>query len=164
MKKILPIGLLIFPLVINNSFALGQHKKRLIKPIEITDAWIRGTVPSMSASSGYLTIQNNTDKLDCLLSVSAKTISEHTSLHNTTIDEYGMINMNKINEICIPPHKIVSLVPNKMHIMFMRLRSQLKLGNEVPLILKFKNAGTIYTRAEIQSINYTGKEQSINDK
>jgi hypothetical protein len=143
---------------------LAGHMDRHIKSIEIKNAWARATLPSMRASAAYMTIKNNTDKEDCLIKAEAKTISEHTALHSTIEDENGMLSMVHVDDMCIPAHSEVSLSPGKFHIMFMRLTSQLKLGNELPLTLTFKNAGVLHTRADIKSLGHRGMMMHKSDE
>lgn len=160
MKYILLAMATILPLT---ATAEDQHISRHIKPIEIEGAWARATLPSMRASAAYMVIRNNTDVEDCLIKAESQAVSEHTDLHTTTEDANGMLSMVHVDEMCVPPHGAVELSPGKFHIMFMRLTQQLKLGNEVPLTLTFKNAGTINTRAKIKSLKHTGKMMMHHD-
>lgn len=155
MKYILMLALIAIP-VMATAEEGHQHANRHTKPIEIENAWARATLPSMRASAAYMAIKNNTDTEDCLIKAEAKTISEHTSLHATIEDENGMLSMIHQDEMCIPAHGSISLRPGELHIMFMRLTQQLKLGHEVPITLTFKNAGTLNTRAEIKSLKHQG--------
>lgn len=152
--------LLVLLVTSSPAYASGGHASRHIKPIKITDAWARATLPAMRSSAAYMKITNNTNKEDCLVKAEAKEFSEHTSLHTTTEDENGMLSMVHVENMCIPANSTVELSPGKFHIMFMRLSKQLLLGHELPIALTFKNAGVLRTRAAIKPLSYKGKKNS----
>jgi copper(I)-binding protein len=153
MKYLLALPLLF---IATESYAAGpsNHLQRHIKSIEIKEAWVRATLPSMQTSAAYMTIQNNTAEEDCLLEVTSEGVAKHTSLHVTVENEYDMISMEEVESICIPAHSNIQLVPGGYHIMLMRLSKELKLGHEIPLLLKFKNAGDIRARARVEPIGH----------
>lgn len=101
----------------------------------------RVSAPTVKVGGAFMDITNNGDTDDVLISASTER-SGKTELHNTVIDENGVMKMREMeNGIPIPAGKTVVLKPGSLHVMFMDLHEPFQLGQTYPLTLKFKNAG-----------------------
>lgn len=101
----------------------------------------RVSAPTVKVGGAFMDITNNGKEDDVLLSASTPR-SGKTELHNTVIDENGVMKMREMeNGIPIPAGETVVLKPGSLHVMFMDLHEPFQLGQTYPLTLKFKNAG-----------------------
>jgi periplasmic copper chaperone A len=100
--------------------------------------------PAMEGGNGaaYFTIVNPTETADQLLSAQS-TIARVTELHETT-EENGVMRMIPQPEgFEIPARATVELKPGGKHVMLLELSAPLAVGDEIPLILTFEQAGKI---------------------
>jgi len=108
--------------------------------IVIKDQWIRPGAEKMGTAL-YFTIQNNGSEADTLFAVetdNAKMVQIHETY--STGDVMGMREIGKIN---IEPGSSVKLEPGGKHIMVMRLKKDIKKGDEIEFKLHFQKAGEI---------------------
>ena len=81
----------------------------------------RVSAPTVKVGGAFMDITNNGDTDDVLLSASTPR-SGKTELHNTVIDENGVMKMREMeNGIPIPAGETVVLKPGSLHVMFMDL-------------------------------------------
>ena len=113
--------------------------------IVIKDQWIRPGSEKM-ATALYFTLENNGSEVDTLYAVETD-IAEMVQIHETYTDG-DMMGMREIGEIIVGPGSSVKLEPGGMHIMVMRLKKDIKIGDEIDFILHFKNASDISITAE----------------
>lgn len=62
----------------------------------------------------------------------------------------GMKTMRPVDMIEVPAGKKVELAPGGYHVMVMDLRSDLSVGDSIPITLTFKNAGEIRATAQVR--------------
>jgi periplasmic copper chaperone A len=106
--------------------------------IEIKDAWMRPSSEKM-ATALYFAIENNSSSADTLFEVTSD-IAEKVEIHET-YSEGDMMGMRKIDFIIIEGKSSFELMPGGYHVMLMKLKSDIKNGDEVEFILYFKQAG-----------------------
>lgn len=113
--------------------------------IQIERIWSRST-PELMGGSGivYMVIKNNGDQLDRL--VASKTpVSKFSELHETSVDESGVMRMRGVKggSIEVPARGEVALEPAGLHVMLIDLTEPLQTGATFPLTLKFEQAGEV---------------------
>ena len=108
--------------------------------LKILHPWARPTVPGRSAGGGFLTIENKSRQPDRLLGGSSP--AGRVELHQMSMDG-SIMRMREIEGIDLPPGAKVELKAGGLHIMLMDLKAPLKLGDKLPLTLRFKNAGEV---------------------
>ena len=113
-------------------------------------AWARETAAG-GTSAAYLTITNGTFTDDVLVGVSAPTVTNDASLHETTSDANGMTGMQHADELKIPAGGTVTLEPGGYHIMLMDLTTDLRAGDKVDLMLTFEQAGPVPVTADVRA-------------
>ncbi|MCH9029524.1 MAG: copper chaperone PCu(A)C, partial [Bacteroidetes bacterium] len=58
--------------------------------------------------------------------------------------------MREVGEFVIEPESSLELKPGGYHIMVMKLKRDIKKGDEIEFKLHFKNAGSIIIRAKVK--------------
>jgi copper(I)-binding protein len=141
------LGLFVLPLFILLLAACGGSAAEL----EITDVWGRNSPMAAQNGAFYMTIRNGTDQDEQLLSASAE-ICDTTELHEMFMQEGDVMGMRPVEGgiIDIPAGETVSLQVGGLHVMCLGKRSQLDVGDEVPITLEFAQAGTVEVSAEIR--------------
>ncbi len=111
-------------------------------------AWARATPPNASNGAVYMTLQNDSPVNDLLQGVETP-VAKVVELHSIT-EEKGMMFMHPVQNISIPAHGTAVLKPGSNHMMLVDLKEQLKVGNHIDLILKFRHAGEIKLKVPVQ--------------
>jgi copper(I)-binding protein len=106
--------------------------------LKIKDAWMRPSSEKM-ATALYFTIENTTDRADTLFQVDSD-LAERVEIHET-YSEGDMMGMRKTEMIVIEGGNSFDLKPGAHHIMLMKLKKDVKDGDEAKFILHFKQAG-----------------------
>ena len=112
--------------------------------IKIKDAWMRPSSEKM-ASALYFTIENTGETADTLVKVDSD-IAERVEMHETYA-EGEMMGMRKVDMIVIDRNSSFELIPGAHHIMLMKLKKDIKDGDEDEFILHFKQARKIKINA-----------------
>jgi iron complex transport system substrate-binding protein len=115
--------------------------------IEVSGAWTRPTAASVSVGVGYLTIRNLAATPDQFLGA-ASPVAAQTELHASSF-EGGMARMRPVTTLPVPAGGTVRFEPNGLHLMLMGLRAPLKLGQRVPLTLRFEHAGVVAVMLQV---------------
>ena len=118
--------------------------------IMVTDAWTRPS--SMGAGNGaiYLKLMNDGNVSDVLLSAKSD-IAEAVELHESKMDENGVMHMNPVPNIEVPAGGSVSLEPGGKHIMLINLKQELAPGQKVAFTLNFEKSGPVKVEAEVRA-------------
>ncbi len=111
-------------------------------------AWARPGATGADTAA-YLVITNAGGAADTLVSASSPGATS-VGLHETIPDASGMMGMQPVVGIEIPPGGSVTLQPGGKHLMVMGLTKALAVGDSLDLELKFKNAGTVKVKAEVK--------------
>jgi copper(I)-binding protein len=120
--------------------------------VEISDAWVRGTVPAQTASGAFMTLHaHEAASLVGAASPAAKTVE----VHEMKMDG-NVMRMRAVSAIELPAMKNVELKPGGYHIMLMGLTQPLKAGEKVPLTLRFRVGDKTLEKhvdAEVRALN-----------
>ncbi|MFG6591972.1 copper chaperone PCu(A)C [Sulfitobacter sp. 1A12157] len=109
------------------------------------------TPKTARVGGGYLTITNDGDTADRLVSISAEGFDE-VSLHETTTDDMGVARMSHVDGIDLPAGETVTLKPGGLHVMFMGLDGDpFEEGEKIPATLTFEKAGTLNVTFKVES-------------
>ncbi len=115
----------------------GQGSVQEVKVTTVTNAWVRASVGPNAA--GFATIVTDSDLSLVDVEVLGEPISERIELH-THIHEGDVMKMQRVTQFDLKKAKVFSLKPGGDHVMFMRLKRELKEG-DAPLKLRFKFQG-----------------------
>jgi copper(I)-binding protein len=107
------------------------------QPVEVKDAWIRGTVSGQKATGAFMSL---TSRTPARLVAAASPAAGVVEIHNTRM-EGGVMRMTAVGGVELPANRTVKLAPGGYHVMLMDLKRTLKAGERVPLKLTIETAG-----------------------
>lgn len=114
------------------------------------DPYVRAMPPGQPNSGAFMTFKNSDGSAHAVVEASspvAHAVELHTHLH-----ENGMMMMRRIDKIDIPANGETVLKPGGQHIMFIGLRRDLKVGQNVPLTLTFEDGSEKSFEAPVRKI------------
>jgi hypothetical protein len=130
MKWRLPVFLCLI-LALPLAFAADKEAS-----VAIHDAWIREAPPGMSMMAGYMELRNKTPRSQVLVGASSSGF-ESVMLHRSIVKD-GMVGMRHASEIELPPNATLSFAPGGYHLMLMRPKRALRVGDSVVIELEFR--------------------------
>ena len=111
--------------------------------IQIEDAWARTSPRMQDAGAVYMTITGG-DDADALVGAAVdSSVAMMAEVHESSMDDEGMMSMQEVPAIDIPSGGEVSLEPGGFHVMLMQLAKPLEDGDEFTVTLEFENAGEV---------------------
>lgn len=110
--------------------------------LSISSAWARAMLPGQPTGGGYMTIRNNGQTPDTLLSVSSP-IAGKVEIHTMEMKDDVMVMRPLEDGLEIPAGGSVTLEPGGLHLMFMQVETPFAEGGEVPVTLEFEKAGRV---------------------
>src|SRR5207244_6428064 len=117
----------------------------------ITQVWSRATPGGAKIAGGYLTIENKGTAHDRLIGGSGD-FAGKVEVHEMAMNN-GVMTMRSLDKgLAIEPGKTVKLAPGGYHLMLMDLKSPLKQGEKVPLVLEFEKAGKVTLSLDVQGV------------
>ena len=116
--------------------------------ISVSNAWVRQVPPGVTVTAAYMTILNSGDTGDKLLGISTDA-SKSVELHESVVDDEGVVRMNMLQELTIPPGSEVALKPGEMHLMLIDIMDPMEHHEKVTFVLEFKKAGSIEVEAAV---------------
>ncbi|MEX0605497.1 MAG: copper chaperone PCu(A)C [Marinobacter sp.] len=126
--------------------------------VEIAHPWSRPTPPGIMMGVGYMTIHNTGDSdivLKSLETPRAARVSIHESMRKD-----GIMRMRPLEDgLTIPAGGSVELKPLSYHLMLEKLKKPLKVGERIPLTLKFNNAQVMEVELSVDSMEAGQEEQ-----
>ncbi len=119
--------------------------------VTVTDPW--GRTSPMAAANGafYMTLTNNSDTDDALLSASTDACGT-VELHEMYDKGEGVMGMRPVESGTIPVAAggTAELKPGGLHVMCLDKQIDFEAGTEIPITLTFENAGEMEVTAEIR--------------
>ncbi|HXY28187.1 MAG TPA: copper chaperone PCu(A)C [Acidimicrobiales bacterium] len=100
--------------------------------------------PSPYVAAVYLTVKNSGPRPDALVSVSTD-----AAMGAMLMTENPDGSMGIMRQLVIPAHGQASLVPGRDHLMLEIPRSPVRMGQRVPVTLRFARAGSITIRVPV---------------
>jgi copper(I)-binding protein len=116
--------------------------------IVLEQAWVRPAPAGVGASVAYGVIRNTGRKPDALVSVAtpaARTAGVHVSVSHA-----GVMSMEPIASLPLPPGAAVALKPGGLHVMLEGVTRPLKAGETVALTFRFKTAAPLTVRVPVR--------------
>lgn len=136
------VGLASLALATVSLHPAASAQRRGAAGLRIDHPWTRPIPPGAPVAGGYLTIVNAGTKADRLLAVSSPHAGR-VELHRMSMDG-GVMRMRPIPEgLDIPAGSSVSLAPGGYHLMIFGPKQGLKLGDRLPVVLRFAKAGEV---------------------
>lgn len=104
--------------------------------VQVSDAWIRPAVKGQSGTGGFMTLMSPEGAT--LVGFSTP-MAEMAELHEMAM-QGDVMRMRPIESLALPAGQTVGLKPGGHHLMLMGLKKPLKVGDQIPLMLKLKAA------------------------
>lgn len=121
----------------------------------ISNVWISEAPPVAKNNAAFFTVKNSAQK-DVLLGVETP-VSASAEMHEMSMAG-GMMRMLRLPMIKLAPNADLKLSPGGRHVMLINMKQPLKLGDKVPLTLKFRKAGNITVEAEVRMLDVTSAD------
>ncbi len=115
--------------------------------VQVTNAWIRGTVSQQTTTGAFMQIRSPADAR--LISASTP-VAGVVELHEMRMDG-NVMKMRAVTGIELPAGKAVELRPGGFHMMLLNLRSQMKAGERVPITLVVESPDRERQTFEVQA-------------
>ena len=115
--------------------------------IVVTDVWARAVAPGQTSGAAYMTIANDGDAADRLVSAKAS-ISPMSALHASRTAN-GVASMAPVDSVEIPAKGVVKLAPGGTHLMIMDLAVPMSAGDRFFVDLTFEKSGHKTTSGKI---------------
>jgi copper(I)-binding protein len=109
--------------------------------LRVTDPWARATPPGAANGAAYLQLTNTGERTGRLVGARSP-LAERVELH-THVMESGMMRMQQVAAIDLPPGERVRLEPGGLHLMLFGLRQPLVAGQQLPLTLELESGETL---------------------
>ncbi|WP_374338917.1 copper chaperone PCu(A)C [Leeia sp.] len=141
-RTLLAGGLLLASTLLHaHQFAAGK--------LLIVHPWAKPTVPGSMAGAIYFDIRNS-GEADTLVAVSSPALAEQVEMHNH-INDNGVMRMRQVPNVPITANAQAHFKPHGLHVMLMGLKQPLKLGDKLPLTLRFQKAGEVKVEVVVQA-------------
>ena len=109
------------------------------KGIEIHGAWMR---PARQSENGavYFVIHNHSSHADQLIGVTSDiAVAE---MHESKMSG-DIMQMNQVESVLLEPYAEIEFAPGGLHVMLVDLTNDLKVGDQIDVILHFKKSEAI---------------------
>lgn len=108
----------------------------------IENPWTRATPPAAPTAAGFLSVTNHGSEPDRLIGASVPFVEE-VQVHEMVMDG-DLMRMQRLEDgIEIAPGETVVLKPGGYHLMMIGLGHPIAAGEDVPVTLTFKKAGSV---------------------
>ncbi|MEW6194154.1 MAG: copper chaperone PCu(A)C [Bacteroidota bacterium] len=136
-------------LLVNLSSVYSQEKGQPKSKIQIHDPWIRPAAEG-SNTALFFVVENKSDKPDTIYAAES-TLSEVVEVHEM-FKKGDMMGMHEVEFVAVPAHSKVEFKPRDIHVMLIKTKKDIKLGEEGEAVLLFKNAGAIKVKATVRDM------------
>ena len=103
--------------------------------ITVKNAWVRAPAPGAEIAAAYMTLEV-TEPMT--LYAATSTAAKAVEVHNMSMKN-GVMEMREIKQLDLQPGKPTTLEPGSLHLMLIDLKKPLKAGDNVNIVLNFRN-------------------------
>jgi periplasmic copper chaperone A len=121
-----------------------------LRSLRIDHPFARATPPGGRSGGIFLSVENNGDRTDRLLTVSTP-VAGIAELHQMVMDA-GVMRMRAVAGLDVKPGDRLVLKPGGYHVMLADLKRPLHAGDTFPLTLGFEKAGSIEVSVIVESM------------
>lgn len=115
----------------------------------VAQAWSRTTPPVATVGAVYFTITNLGRNADRLIAISTP-VAGKVEMHESRKVQ-GMVQMRAVTSIECLPGQTVKSEPGGLHVMLLDLTHPLAAGAQFPLMMRFRDAGTVTVIVQVSS-------------
>jgi hypothetical protein len=113
----------------------------------VAQAWSPPTPPAATVGAVYFSMTNVGGRADRLMAISTP-IAAKVEMHESRTVQ-GMIQMRAVASIECLPRQTVKSEPGGLHVMLLDLTRPLAAGAQFPLLLHFRDAGTLTAQVQV---------------
>ncbi len=115
--------------------------------VQVTGAWAR---PAKTGDTGavYFVIENHGGQDDTLTGVTSP-VAESVEVHQSTMSG-NVAHMAPAQSVGVPAGKSVKFEPGGYHVMLVKLKQDLVLGEPFPVTLQFERSGDISVQVAVR--------------
>jgi copper(I)-binding protein len=118
--------------------------------VEISNAWLKESIPGSENGAGYFTISNTGTK--AITVVGANTgASRAVEVHQHVLRD-GMMRMRRVPELNIEAGQTIVFQPGGYHLMLFGVKNAFKPGDQVEFELHFSDGDSVSFDAEVKTI------------
>jgi copper(I)-binding protein len=131
----------------------GNNEKSVMKAdqLAVENVWTR--VGSENGNSAmYFDIVNNTSFNDTLIKA-ATDAAELVEIHETYNMDENKMGMRQVKNVPVPAGSTFYFKPMGHHIMLIKLKRDLKAGDTVKAVLKFRKSGELKINSPVKNMN-----------
>jgi periplasmic copper chaperone A len=139
----------VFVLALAGALSAAAAHEFKLGALEIGHPWARPTLPGQSTGGAYLSVHNSGSTPDRLLGGSTPA-ALRVEVHEMRMDG-DVMRMREMAALDLPAGKRVALAPGGLHLMLTGLKAPLKVGDKLPLKLRFEKAGEIEVMLHVES-------------
>lgn len=123
--------------------------EQAVAGVTLTDPWAAVSAGGASVAGGYVTLRNDSDQADRLVSVSSPRAAR-VETHEMIADG-AIMRMRAVASIEVPAHGEAVLAPGGLHLMFFDIDAPFVEGETVPVTLQFENHGVVESSFAVRS-------------
>jgi copper(I)-binding protein len=154
MLKTLKAACLALLLAAAAPLAVAAHNYA-IGALRIGHPWSPPNPPGAPTAAGYLTIYNLGRVPDRLLG-GVSPMFGHIEVHEMSMAG-GIMRMRPLPQgLVVPPGATVSLAPGGLHLMMIGPRRPFRIGERIPVTLRFERAGSVPVEFYVQAAPMDG--------
>jgi len=117
--------------------------------LKVHDPWIQSTAQGQNGAV-YFVVHNHTDQDDALIGITTN-VADAVEIHQTTIaPETDIMKMERVSSIPVPADSEIFFEPGHYHLMLIRLKKELKVGDHIGVILHFENHEDVVVNVPVQ--------------
>ena len=124
--------------------------------VNVSDAWVRGTVPGQKATGAFMQLKSADG--GALVSVQSP-VAGRVEIHEMRM-EGNVMRMRAIPKLELPAGETVALKPGGYHVMLLDLKAPLQKGETVPITLKVQGKDgkpqDVEVKAEVRDLTASG--------
>lgn len=109
--------------------------------LQLKNEWVRVSGEGMNTALFFDAV-NGTAIADTILSAESE-IAQIVEIHETYKMEGDMMGMRQVDFVAVPPNSTIQFKPRDLHIMLIKLKQDINLGDSVKAVINFKHAGKI---------------------
>ena len=118
--------------------------------VEVHGAWARSTLAGGNGAV-YMVVHNHSNVDDAILGASSD-VADAVEIHLSEMDANGVMSMTRQESIALPVDTEVVFKPGGYHIMMVGLKKDLKVGDEIVVILNFQNHEDIVLKVPVMDM------------
>ncbi len=137
------------PVWAQSAIELSKPERDTVPDVNVEGAYVRELPPGVRVTAAFLTLHNNGGSARTLVGVSSS-LAERAEIHSHNL-KGGKMMMRPVSQVVVAAHSEFEFKPGGYHIMLFGLKRELKVGDTLPLVLRFAGGGALSLVAQVVS-------------